>query len=184
MLCQVPCYPDVKAFFLQERETPRTILRTAVEPCEIWRAERPPAALAFGAGPASCSRGSIRFNRLSRAGGEGVGLYGLPAIGERGSIAQGRGDMSEIINIGGVFPSPPVGGAMDKSAFPSTPLSVEPAEDAVELSRFGRALAEVMGESTLRAAKVRAVRVEIAEGTFETRERINGTADHLLKVIA
>ncbi len=113
-----------------------------------------------------------------------LALHGLPALSERGGIAQGRGDMSEIINISGVFPSLPVGGAMGKGVFPSVPLSVEPAEDTVELSRFGRALAEVMGESTLRAAMVRAIRVEIAEGTFETQARINGTADHLLKVIA
>ena len=111
-------------------------------------------------------------------------LYGPLAIGKRGGIAQGRGDMSEIINIGGVFPSPPVGGATGKNTLASTPLSVERMEDTVELSRFGRALAEVMGQSSLRAAKARAIRIEIVEGTFETQERINGTADRLLKVIA
>ena len=92
--------------------------------------------------------------------------------------------MSEIINIGGVFPSPPVGGATGKNTPLSTSLSVETLEDTVELSRFGRALAEVMGQSSLRAAKVRVIRVEIVEGTFETQERINGTADRLLMAIA
>ena len=92
--------------------------------------------------------------------------------------------MSEIINISGVFPYPSVGGATGRSTPPSSSLSIEAPEDTVELSRFGRALAEVMGQSSLRAAKVRAIRLEIAEGTFETQERILGTADRLLTAIA
>ncbi|MBU0718510.1 MAG: hypothetical protein KJ749_09705 [Planctomycetes bacterium] len=58
-----------------------------------------------------------------------------------------------------------------------------PASDSVEFSRLGRALARGVEESTFSLARIRAIRGQIADGTFETPERINGTVDRLLDVV-
>ena len=58
-----------------------------------------------------------------------------------------------------------------------------PAEDSVEFSSLGRALACGVEESTFSLARIRAIRGQIADGTFETPERINGTVDRLLDVV-
>ena len=55
--------------------------------------------------------------------------------------------------------------------------------DTVEFSRRGTSLARAVEKSSLRIARTRAIRAEIVEGTFETRERINGTVERLLDVI-
>lgn len=56
--------------------------------------------------------------------------------------------------------------------------------DVIEFSAVGKALAVANGHSSLRAAKAAAIRAEISNGTFETPERINGTVEALLDVIA
>ncbi len=56
--------------------------------------------------------------------------------------------------------------------------------DVIELSVVGKAFAVAFGHSSLRAAKAAAIRAEISNGTFETPERINGTVERLLDVIA
>jgi len=91
--------------------------------------------------------------------------------------------MSEIINIGAYSPVPPAQRAY-RSANPTGDASQsEPIRDTVELSDFGRALAEAADSSTFRLARVRAVRGEIQRGVYFTTERINGTADRLLDVL-
>lgn len=53
--------------------------------------------------------------------------------------------------------------------------------DPVEFSRMGRILAGATETSSLRLAKIQALRAEIAEGTFETPERIAGTVDRIIR---
>ncbi len=53
--------------------------------------------------------------------------------------------------------------------------------DPVEFSRMGRMLAGTMDTSSLRLAKIQALRAEIADGTFETHERIEGTVYRLIQ---
>ena len=62
-------------------------------------------------------------------------------------------------------------------------VSADPVTDRVELSRFGRALSEATERSSLSVARIRAIRAEIAEGTFETKTRIEGTAARLLDIL-
>ncbi len=55
--------------------------------------------------------------------------------------------------------------------------------DPVEFSRLGRMLAGANDTSSLRLAKIQALRAEIADGTFETHERIEGTIDRMIQVL-
>lgn len=90
---------------------------------------------------------------------------------------------SEIINItpyvssayrslDGVRPKEPVTNSPDA-----------PSRDIVEFSDFARSLAREIPPSSFRLARVEAIRLQIAEGTFETPERIRGTVDRLLDVV-
>ncbi len=56
-------------------------------------------------------------------------------------------------------------------------------DDTVEFSRMGRAMARAAEESSLRIARTRAIRAEIDNGTYETPERIDRTAERVLDVI-
>jgi hypothetical protein len=53
----------------------------------------------------------------------------------------------------------------------------------VEFSEISRSLAEQVPASSFRRARLEAIRQQIAEGRFETPERIRGTVDRLLDVI-
>ena len=55
--------------------------------------------------------------------------------------------------------------------------------DPVEFSRMGRMLAGASDTSSLRLAKIQSIRAEIADGTFETHDRIEGTVDRLVQVL-
>lgn len=95
--------------------------------------------------------------------------------------------MSEISNIG-------MSGSYTATQRAGSTASVAPLDrlrqndplvetDPVEFSRMGRMLAGAADTSSLRQAKIQALRAEIADGTFETQERIDGTVDQLIKVL-
>ena len=90
--------------------------------------------------------------------------------------------MSQITNIADLYLTPPV---TREAAQPAAVRAASDrlASDTVEFSRTGTSLARAVEESSLRIARTRAIRAEIAEGTFETSERINGTVARLLDVI-
>ena len=91
--------------------------------------------------------------------------------------------MSEIININDLGPLPSVSRQFrEPSGCRSTADRLT--GDTAEFSVRGTALARAMEESSLRIARTRAIREEIANGTFETPERINETVERLLDVIA
>ena len=90
--------------------------------------------------------------------------------------------MSQITNIADYCLTPPVTRERADAA-PMRAGSDRLAWDTVEFSRRGTSLAWAVEESSLRIARTRAIRAEIVEGTFETRERINGTVERLLDVI-
>jgi len=56
--------------------------------------------------------------------------------------------------------------------------------DVVEISSLNRNDALVTEQSSLRAAKVAAIKKEVIAGTYETPWRIRGTVERLLDVIA
>lgn len=88
--------------------------------------------------------------------------------------------MSVILNISQAYSSPPAAPTMAPHASPA----LSPFEDSVEFSGAAQALADAVGSSSLRLAQIRAIRAEIASGTYETPERIEGTVRRLLDVIA
>ena len=97
--------------------------------------------------------------------------------------------MSEISNIGStIYPALPYTRGVVGPAFPTpdtrTDVDNAPRPDRVELSRFNSALERAVDKSSLSIARTRAIRAEIANGTYETPARINGTAERLLDVIA
>jgi hypothetical protein len=91
--------------------------------------------------------------------------------------------MSEIINIGSVYAVPGYAGTPHPSTARHESAGTISTEDTVEISRFSRTAFDVLGQSSLNLAKIRAIQAEIAEGTFETPDRIRGTLDRLLDVI-
>lgn len=93
--------------------------------------------------------------------------------------------MTGIVNtnlpVSNVYSVPPT---------PSAPVNVNPTAstpapaDTVELSQAGLALQNGQDLSSLSQAKVRAVRAEIQAGTYESPQRIEGTIDRVLDVLA
>lgn len=55
--------------------------------------------------------------------------------------------------------------------------------DRVEISSRARSLSRTAEPSSYSLARLRAIRAEIADGTYETSERIAGTVDRMLDVI-
>jgi hypothetical protein len=96
--------------------------------------------------------------------------------------------MSDIININlgsvnsHIAPAFPIASRLPLLETGQTKASS--ATDSVEISRLGGALSRIMNDSSLRLARINALRAQIADGTFETPERINGTVDRLLDVVA
>ena len=97
--------------------------------------------------------------------------------------------MSGIINIGDAFPSSALtpAAAVRRNLFssPPTPILARSTDsDMVEISRFGVLLSDAIEPSTFSIARVHAIRAEIRAGAYETTERIDGTVERLLDVIA
>ncbi len=91
--------------------------------------------------------------------------------------------MSLVINTGGAYPLPGqsrVTGITSPSRHHAALIS---REDTFELSDLGRAFSPVADQSSFNIARVRAIRGEIASGSYETPERIAGTVERLLDVI-
>lgn len=93
--------------------------------------------------------------------------------------------MSEIINLGNVnFHIAPAYPVTNRPALREVgQAETSGATDSVEISRLGRTMSRIMNDSSLRLARINALRAQIADGTFETPERINGTVDRLLDVL-
>ncbi len=91
--------------------------------------------------------------------------------------------MSEISSVGGVHPLGGFTRPASSSPTQREATGLEAIEDAVEFSRFSVTLQEVVEQSSWSLAKTRAIRAEIAAGTYETPDRIRGTVERLLDVI-
>ena len=93
--------------------------------------------------------------------------------------------MSEIINLGSVNShiAPAYPAANRLALREAGQAESSSATDSVEISRLGRTMSRIMNDSSLRLARINALRAQIADGTFETPERINGTVDRLLDVV-
>ena len=101
----------------------------------------------------------------------------------QGDIAQGRGDMSEIVNVGGI--SPPFPNSRLVTGYPGSRPGPDPdAQGGVAVPRFSDPLGRLVDRSSLRQARLHAIQAEIQNRTYETPERISGTVDRLLDVIA
>lgn len=90
--------------------------------------------------------------------------------------------MSEVTNISNLFTTQPTARGTTPAS-PVRPNSDARAEDRVEISDTGYALLRAAEESSLRIARVRAIRVEIDAGIYETPERIEGTVSRLLDIL-
>ena len=91
--------------------------------------------------------------------------------------------MSDNLSIGGVSP------LLTNGRFaPGYPMHRSPpvpdAQGGVAVTRFSGALRRIVERSSMRQARVRAIQSEIENGNYETLERISGTVDRLLDVIA
>ncbi|MBI4718492.1 MAG: hypothetical protein HY763_11845 [Planctomycetes bacterium] len=89
--------------------------------------------------------------------------------------------MSEILSIDAAFPA---NFAPRSVSLSPTPTAATQPTDQAEFSSVARLLGRVSTESSFRTARTNAIRAEIAAGTFETPERIRGTVERLLDVIA
>ena len=92
--------------------------------------------------------------------------------------------MSAIINVGSTPAIPPFPAAPARATASAGSTSACSCGDVVEFSPIGRALARAAELSSFSLAKVRAIREEIASGTYETPERIAGTVQRLVDVLA
>ena len=66
---------------------------------------------------------------------------------------------------------------------PSLPSSRPIPEDFFEFSSAARAMAQGVEASSMRLAQIRAIRMEIQSGNYETPERMAGTVSRLLDII-
>jgi len=92
--------------------------------------------------------------------------------------------MSVILNISYAHSPPPPAGANAGTRGVHDTALMRANLDTLELSSTGEALAQAVDTSSFRLAQLRAIRTEIHNGTYETRERIEGTVRRLLDVIA
>jgi len=94
--------------------------------------------------------------------------------------------MSTILDIGQTLPpSPALRGVPSPSSALGHALVVDrTGVDSLELSPVGRVLSDAASESSLRLARIRAVREDIRNGTYETPDRLDGTVRRLLDVLA
>lgn len=90
---------------------------------------------------------------------------------------------SEIINVTSFIPGAIRNPDISRGAFQTTDLPASASEDVVEFSEVSRSLAAEVSSSSFRRARIEALRQQIAEGNYETAERIRGTVDRLLDVI-
>ena len=90
---------------------------------------------------------------------------------------------NEIINVTSVGPGAyrDVEGLRSAPSATSVPQTLS--EDVVEFSEISRSLAAELSSSSFRKARLEAIRQQIAEGNYETAERIRGTVDRLLNAI-
>lgn len=95
--------------------------------------------------------------------------------------------MSEILPIGGFAPPVPMrlGAVRVAPDGPVVSSTVEPATlaDPATSARFDEELQQVLSRTSFRLARLRAVRTEIEAGTYETKERIQGTVGRLIDVL-
>ena len=91
--------------------------------------------------------------------------------------------MSDNLSIGGISPSYPNG-----RLAPGYPIHRPPPiadlQGGFAVTRFSDALQRIVERSSMRQARVRAIQADIENGNYETPERISGTVDRLLDVIA
>lgn len=91
--------------------------------------------------------------------------------------------MSDNFSINSI--SPLFSNGLLASSYPIHRLPSAPdAQGGVAVPRFSDALQRIVEHSSMRQARVRAVQAEIEDGCYETPERISGTVDRLLDVIA
>ena len=98
------------------------------------------------------------------------------------SSTVGHNSMSAIINIENVYASLPYAREATRTGT-QRQAALGTDGDTAEFSSLSRALAQGVDQSSLRIARTRAIRAAIENGTYETPERINGTARRLLDVI-
>ena len=87
-------------------------------------------------------------------------------------------DISIVKNVSAVIPLP---GQNGTASTQSVPAADRLAQDEVEISDLGAMLSRIRDSSGIRVDKIARLRAEIAAGTFETPERINGTVDRLME---
>jgi len=92
--------------------------------------------------------------------------------------------MSAIVNVGSMPAILPYPAAPARATASAGSTSSCNCGDVVEFSPLGRALARAAELSSFSLAKVRAIREEIANGTYETPQRIAGTVNRLVDVLA
>jgi negative regulator of flagellin synthesis FlgM len=89
--------------------------------------------------------------------------------------------MNDISGINGVFKLPQVTAQRQAVAEAPSPSRGRAGGDAVEISDLGALLSRVREVPDLRVERIAKLRAEIANGTFETPERIAGTVERLLE---
>jgi flagellar biosynthesis anti-sigma factor FlgM len=70
-----------------------------------------------------------------------------------------------------------------RSAQARTSVPGEPADDRLEISETGQILSSLQPDSVIRADRVAQIRQAIADGTYETPDKIDLTVDRLLDVL-
>lgn len=93
--------------------------------------------------------------------------------------------MATIINTISLFTPPALTSVppMHKPT-PAAPRPFLAPSDTIELSSVASSRAEGLETSSLSLARIQAIREQIARGAFETHERLAGTAERLLDVLA
>ena len=100
------------------------------------------------------------------------------------SWSNNREEADLISNVSNIFPIRSATAAPVAPPSTTDKQNATPAQDTVEFSPLGRAMAQAAAKSTMRLAQISAIRSEIQDGTYETSERLHGTIARLLKSLA
>lgn len=91
--------------------------------------------------------------------------------------------MSDNLSIDSI--SPLFSNSRLASGYPvHRPPPAPDADGGVAVTRFKGALRRIVEQSSMRQARVRAIQADIENDSYETPERISGTVNRLLDVIA
>jgi len=94
-----------------------------------------------------------------------------------------RQDETPMSDIPPIHPAGPIPHQVAPRSYELSAGRADPADDQIEISPTGQVLSSIPANSGIRVDRVAEIRQAIADGSYETRARIEITVDRLLEAL-